>query len=217
MPTLGNTPLNSLSIDGSTDIDPFNSPDTALTVMDTGISGEEQQLQERGGDTSSQKQGDEELGEQEEAYPFWPSLLSKTEAKALEAWVDTGVKMGADSTDLAFGGITEYVWAAGMRHRTTVQMQLMVPMTEQRHLELRPGRMISFKRQQNAEAAIGQLRGRLKKNACESCKGCSGPFTQCVVVRNALKGACANCHYGGEGRRCNFHESFDSKSDGSLS
>ena len=101
------------------------------------------------------------------------------------------------------GNVTEYVYAGALAFEDTVQMRNLVQMRLVRPLQLR--RAITVNRQQNAQACIAYLCGTVEPKPCGPCSRGSGPFQECVTVEGSLLGACASCHYGGEGGRCTFH------------
>src|SRR5271157_5298405 len=59
-------------------------------------------------------------------------------------------------------------------------------------------------RTSNREAYLAQCVGAVSAALCKSCRKGLGPWTQCCVVADFLCSSCANCHYGGEGRRCSL-------------
>jgi Protein of unknown function (DUF3716) len=78
--------------------------------------------------------------------------------------------------------------------------------------ELREGRStqtMNITRTQNQDAILGQSRGEVVEQACDECVGGFGLFTECVTAtakgKAVGKGACMNCLYGSEAKRCNFH------------
>ena len=78
--------------------------------------------------------------------------------------------------------------------------------------ELREGRSaqtMNITRTQNQDAILGQSRGEVQAQACDECVNGFGLFTECVTAtakgKAVGKGACMNCLYGSEAKRCNFH------------
>lgn len=66
-----------------------------------------------------------------------------------------------------------------------------------------------LKRAEEIIAAIIQERGKIASTPCQHCDAGWGPFTACVVIREAngqpaYGGQCSNCHWGGRGNRCSF-------------
>ena len=61
-------------------------------------------------------------------------------------------------------------------------------------------------RHANREAALAFSVGDLRTGtaACDRCQRNRGAFVGCVVVSGFFKGACANCHHGGEASKCSF-------------
>ncbi|OQD59929.1 hypothetical protein PENPOL_c044G02110 [Penicillium polonicum] len=58
----------------------------------------------------------------------------------------------------------------------------------------------------NLEAVMAQVVGDDVDEECEECARGLGPFTTCVTVEEELKGACANCHWVGQGYKCSFRK-----------
>lgn len=71
---------------------------------------------------------------------------------------------------------------------------------------------------QNCEAALAYSRGQVMGgvSACKSCKRGSGPFAECVILEDHLRGSCSNCHYNAEGVRCSFRKDKREKSSGNA-
>lgn len=130
------------------------------------------------------------------------------EESALKAWaLRKGYAMGMDDTD-DLGDVSDYVGAGALAFGDTVQMRNLLQKDPVRSLQLR--RAITVNRQQNAQACVAYLCGVVQRKPCGPCSRGSGPFTECVTVEGCLLGACASCHYGGEGNRCTFHISSKS-------
>jgi len=141
-------------------------------------------------------------------HPITQEILSPMRAAELKAWaLQKGKVMGMNDTD-ELGNITDYVFAGAIAFEDTVQMKNLIKKRRIRQLQLR--RAITVNRQQNAQACIAFLCGRVAPKPCGPCSRGSGPFTECVTVEGSLLGACASCHYGGEGNRCTFHISSKS-------
>ncbi|CBF82190.1 hypothetical protein AN5277.2 [Aspergillus nidulans FGSC A4] len=78
------------------------------------------------------------------------------------------------------------------------------PQIRQKHI--RDGKTFSYVRNSNSEALLGQMVGSHSPKPCTHCHiKESGPFEGCIVVAGRFQGACANCHFGSEGKRCDFH------------
>ena len=102
--------------------------------------------------------------------------------------------------------LSEYLAGAVFAWEGTKQIKILVKLRVRRELDVRNGRTIALHRQQNVEAAVAFLVGKKHTKGCGHCQKGNGPFTGCITVENGLRGACANCHYGGEGNRCEYHE-----------
>jgi hypothetical protein len=73
-----------------------------------------------------------------------------------------------------------------------------------RAAEARSDKTLDLLRSSNREAYLVQCVGVLQATPCKSCSKGLGPWKQCCVVADFLRGSCANCHYGGEGKRCSL-------------
>jgi hypothetical protein len=141
-------------------------------------------------------------------HPITGDTLSVEREAALKEWaLRKGYTMGQFDSD-ELGDVTEYVFAGALTFADTIQMKSLIKMDRKRPLRLR--RAINVNRQQNAQACMAYLCGTVKAKPCGPCSRGSGPFTECVTVDGGLLGACASCHYGGEGNRCTFHVSSKS-------
>ena len=84
-----------------------------------------------------------------------------------------------------------------------------MPSQEQRDIDLSlersaAGWSINWSRSENVEAVLMQVTGTIADISCESCLRGAGPFQGCVVSELCGRGACANCYYGSDRRRCNL-------------
>jgi hypothetical protein len=141
-------------------------------------------------------------------HPVTAEFLTEEETTALIAWaLQKGKTMAAGDTD-ELGNLTDYVYAGALAFQHTVQMKNLLEMRMVRGLQIR--RAITVNRQQNAQACIAYMCGTINLKRCGPCSRGSGPFQECVTVEGGLLGACASCHYGGEGNRCTFHVSSKS-------
>jgi len=141
-------------------------------------------------------------------HPITGENLSPQRFTTLKAWaLQKGKVMGMGDTD-DLGDVTDYVYAGALAWEDTVQMRNLIKKSRIRPLQLR--RAITVNRQQNAQACIAYLCGTVARKPCVPCSRGSGPFAECVTVEGSLLGACASCHYGGEGNRCTFHISSKS-------
>jgi hypothetical protein len=73
-----------------------------------------------------------------------------------------------------------------------------------RRADARTAKALDLQRSSNREAFLAQCVGAVQIAPCKSCLKGQGPWNGCVAVAGFLVGSCANCHYGGEGRRCSF-------------
>jgi hypothetical protein len=73
-----------------------------------------------------------------------------------------------------------------------------------RAAEARSNKTLDLLRPSNREAYLAQCVGAVSATPCKSCSKGLGPWKQCCVVVDFLRGSCANCHYGGEGKRCSL-------------
>lgn len=73
---------------------------------------------------------------------------------------------------------------------------------------IKPNKVINWARAVNREAGLIQITGDKKTTPCNFCAKGAGPFEGCFTAGNDIaQGACGNCHYNSEGRRCTFHTS----------
>jgi hypothetical protein len=70
--------------------------------------------------------------------------------------------------------------------------------------EARSSKTLDLLRHSNREAYLTQCVGAVSPTPCKSCSKGLGPWKQCCVAAGFLRGSCANCHYGGEGKRCSL-------------
>ena len=75
-----------------------------------------------------------------------------------------------------------------------------------RHRFVERGSYFDATRSQSKRAAFAYICGVEQPTPCESCQRECGPFVKCVVAAGFANGACANCAYYREGKRCNFHQ-----------
>ena len=54
-----------------------------------------------------------------------------------------------------------------------------------------------------------QITGTDAPDECISYSKGKGPFENYIVTYIYRNSACANCHYNLEGKRCNFHQSYE--------
>jgi hypothetical protein len=73
-----------------------------------------------------------------------------------------------------------------------------------RAAEPRNQKTLDLLRPSNREAYLVQCVGALSAPPCKPCSKGLGPWKQCCIVTDFLKGSCANCHYSGEGKRCSL-------------
>jgi hypothetical protein len=73
-----------------------------------------------------------------------------------------------------------------------------------RAAEARSNKTLDLLRPSNREAYLTQCVGAVSAAPCKSCSKGLGPWKQCCVAAGFLRGSCANCHYGGEGKRCSL-------------
>jgi len=141
-------------------------------------------------------------------HPVTGKPHTAEEIAALKAWaLQKGKSMGMGDED-ELGDVTDYVFAGALAFEDTMHMRNLIQMSRIRPLQLR--RAVTVNRQQNAQACMAYLCGKVERKPCGPCSRGSGPFRECVTVDGSLLGACASCHYGGEGSRCNFHLSSKS-------
>jgi hypothetical protein len=67
--------------------------------------------------------------------------------------------------------------------------------------EARSNKTLDLLHPSNREAYLVQRVGVVSAALCKSCSRGLGPWKQCSIVADFLKGSCANCHYRGEGKR----------------
>jgi len=144
-------------------------------------------------------------------HPVTGKWLTAEEVAALKAWaLQKGKSMGIGDID-ELGSVIDYVFAGAIAFEDTLHMRSLLQMPRIRPLWIR--RAITVNRQQNAQACMAYLCGTITPQPCGPCSRGAGPFHECVTVNGSLLGACASCHYGGEGSRCTFHlgsKSFNS-------
>ncbi|KAJ5116651.1 Protein of unknown function DUF3716 [Penicillium angulare] len=68
------------------------------------------------------------------------------------------------------------------------------------------------KRNDNAEATMGQSIGRRARRQCSHCAKNQGPFHICVIAVGFLK-ACASCTFSGKWQRCSLREEISRKEE----
>ncbi|TKA69062.1 hypothetical protein B0A55_09676 [Friedmanniomyces simplex] len=80
-----------------------------------------------------------------------------------------------------------------------------------RALQFRPGytSRAAFHRREQRNGALLVIKGALQPRACNRCRDGKGPFPYCVTLAGFGNGACANCMWDMEGKRCNWHENPD--------
>lgn len=136
-------------------------------------------------------------------HPLTGAPIEEEKLQALINWAMQPAQVG-NNTESPLGGLTEYVEAGAIAFYDTNQMQNVLLSSVKRRIEVKRG--ITVNRQQNAQAAQAYMRGDAANPPCISCSKGSGPFPICVTVADSLRGACASCHYGGEGSRCSFRK-----------
>jgi hypothetical protein len=138
-------------------------------------------------------------------HPITGEMVQEQRLKQLTDWaLQPNIQMN-ESEKGQFGGLAEYVEAGAIAFNATNQMQNLLLVSVKRPIKVKRG--ISVNRQQNAQAAQAYIRGDIASSPCTSCRKGAGPFPTCVVAPDCLLGACASCHYGGEGARCSFRKS----------
>ncbi|OAF56004.1 hypothetical protein VC83_07957 [Pseudogymnoascus destructans] len=98
---------------------------------------------------------------------------------------------------------------SGMAEETRRSRALasLLTLPDARHLEFRsliPADLPNLARVQNLEAAVAFTAGEVAQPPCTDCDRGHGQFVECVSVVGFLHGSCANCHFGGEGKRCSL-------------
>jgi len=136
--------------------------------------------------------------------PLTGAAMLEEKLEELTAWATLPNYQLDNDSECALGGLTEYAEAGAMAFHTTNQMKSLLRLPVKRKIDVK--RAITVNRQQNAQAVQAFMRGDAANPACISCSKGSGPFPICVTAAGCLRGACASCHYGGEGSRCSFRK-----------
>lgn len=94
---------------------------------------------------------------------------------------------------------------ATLPEKPTKAMRSLIDLPVVRVPNLREGKKQDLAiRPVNHEAALAQSRGHEAPTACEHCQRQRGVWIGCVIVPGYFRGACANCHYMGQGTRCSL-------------
>lgn len=89
--------------------------------------------------------------------------------------------------------------------KPTKAMRSLINLSAVRVPQLREGKRQDLAiRPVNHEAALAQSRGQEALAPCDHCNRQRGIWVGCVVVPGYFRGACANCHYMGQGTRCSL-------------
>jgi hypothetical protein len=88
-----------------------------------------------------------------------------------------------------------------------------------RQLDLRPGRkapavvddtLTPTQRYEKSKqsAMVAYRRGSIAPIQCDSCQRGLGPYKQCIIIPNWMKGSCANCRHSDKASLCSFRSKF---------
>ncbi|OBT60181.1 hypothetical protein VE03_10424 [Pseudogymnoascus sp. 23342-1-I1] len=130
--------------------------------------------------------------------PFRPAMAVRSEPRPVV--LDSPTPAHQMALQVLQSGMSE-------EPRRSRALTSLLALPDARHLEFRsldPNDLPNLARVQNLEAAIAYTVGEVAQPPCTMCVRGHGHFSECVLAAGFLSGSCANCHFGGEGRRCSF-------------